>query len=41
MQPDDLFLYFSIAMGLVAAPVLLVWGLTRLTNRSRRKSDGG
>lgn len=40
MQPDDLFLYFALATGLVAAPILLLWGLISLAKGSRRKFGG-
>lgn len=36
--PNDLFFYFAVVMGLVAAPVVLIWGLTSLAKRKHRKS---
>jgi hypothetical protein len=38
MEPNDLFLYFALAMGLGAAPVLLLWGMISLAKRKRSKS---
>jgi hypothetical protein len=37
---NDLFLYFALAAGLVAAPILLFLGLVGVARRSR-KSDAG
>lgn len=33
---NDLFLYFALAVGLGAAPILLIWGLVGIARRSRR-----